>query len=70
MGLHPLRTSVRYPAQAASPRPSVGRVRETRTHGLKGGLALTDYSAQMTPDGIRELRRSLLEYAGNAPECR
>jgi len=41
MGLHRLRTSVRYPAQAAPLRPSVSRVREIRTHGLKGGLALT-----------------------------
>jgi group II intron reverse transcriptase/maturase len=38
MGLHQLRTTVRYPAQATSRRPSVSRVRETRTHGLNGGL--------------------------------
>jgi group II intron reverse transcriptase/maturase len=37
MGLHRLRTTVRYPAQATAPRPSVSRVRETRMHGLKGG---------------------------------
>ena len=37
MGLHQLRTTVCYPAQAASPRPSVSRVRENRTHGLTGG---------------------------------
>ncbi len=37
MGLHRLRTTVRYPAQATPRRPSVSRVRETRTHGLKGG---------------------------------
>jgi len=37
MGLHRLRGRVRYPAQAAPRRPSVSRVRETRTHGLKGG---------------------------------
>jgi len=37
MGLHRLRKSVRYPAQATPRRPSVSRVRETRTHGLKGG---------------------------------
>lgn len=43
MGLHRLRTSVRYPAQAAPRRPSVSRVREIRTHGLKGGLALTRF---------------------------
>lgn len=38
MGLHQLRTSVRYPAQATEQRPSVSRVRENRTHGLNGGL--------------------------------
>ncbi|PCC72046.1 Group II intron, maturase-specific domain [Nannocystis exedens] len=37
MGLHQLRTSVRYPAHATPPRPSVSRVRENRTHGLTGG---------------------------------
>ena len=37
MGLHQLRTSVRYPAQATPRRPSVSRVRENRTHGLNGG---------------------------------
>jgi RNA-directed DNA polymerase len=37
MGLHRLRTSVRYPAQATPRRPSVSRVRENRTHGLTGG---------------------------------
>jgi group II intron reverse transcriptase/maturase len=37
MGLHRLRGTVRYPAQATSRRPSESRVRETRTHGLKGG---------------------------------
>jgi hypothetical protein len=31
------RTTVRYPAQATAPRPSVSRVRETCMHGLKGG---------------------------------
>ena len=41
MGLHRLRTSVRYPAHAAPLRPSVSRVREIRMHGLNGGLALT-----------------------------
>ena len=40
MGLVRLRTRVRYPAQAAPRRPSVSRVREIRTHGLTGGLAL------------------------------
>ncbi len=37
MGLHRLRGTVRYPAQATPQRPSVSRVRETRTHGVKGG---------------------------------
>jgi len=37
MGLHRLRTRVRYPAQATAQRPSVSRVRENRTHGLNGG---------------------------------
>ena len=36
MGLYRLRTTVRYPTQATSPRPSVSRVRENRTHGLTG----------------------------------
>jgi len=37
MGLHRLRGTVRYPAQATPQRPSESRVREIRTHGLKGG---------------------------------
>ena len=37
MGLYRLRGTVRYPAQATLRRPSESRVRETRTHGLKGG---------------------------------
>ena len=37
LGLHRCMGRVRYPAQAAARRPSVSRVRETRTHGLKGG---------------------------------
>jgi RNA-directed DNA polymerase len=37
MGLHRCMGRVRYPAQATPRRPSVSRVRETRTHGLKGG---------------------------------
>ena len=40
MGLHRLRTTVRYPAQATPRRPSVSRVRENRTHGLNGGPGL------------------------------
>ena len=38
MGLHRLQGRTTYPAQAASIRPSVSRVRENCTHGLKGGL--------------------------------
>jgi RNA-directed DNA polymerase len=44
MGLHKLMGTVKYPAQATSGRSSVSRVRENRTHGLKGdygdGLAV------------------------------
>ena len=36
MGLHQLRRTVRYAAQAAPVRSSLSRVRENRTHGLKG----------------------------------
>jgi group II intron reverse transcriptase/maturase len=36
MGLHRLRGTVRYAAQAAPVRSSLSRVRENRTHGLKG----------------------------------
>jgi RNA-directed DNA polymerase len=38
MGLHQLRGTVKYPANATPRRPLVSRVREIRTHGLKGGL--------------------------------
>ena len=41
LGLHRLRGTVKYPEPAqsrASERPPVSRVRENRTHGLKGGL--------------------------------
>ncbi len=38
MGLHKLQGTVCYPAYAMPQRPSVSRVREIRTHGLKGGL--------------------------------
>jgi group II intron reverse transcriptase/maturase len=41
MGLHRLMGTVRYPAQATPLRPSASRVRENRTHGLKGGSALS-----------------------------
>jgi RNA-directed DNA polymerase len=36
MGLHKLMGTVKYPAQATPRRSSVSRVRENRTHGLKG----------------------------------
>jgi len=36
MGLYQLRGTVKYPAQATPVRSSVSRVRENRTHGLKG----------------------------------
>jgi len=38
MGLHQLMGTVKYPAQATSVRSSLSRVRENRTHGLKGGV--------------------------------
>jgi len=50
MGLHRLRGTVRYPTQAAPRRSSVSRVRENRTHGLKGGLAPTGL-APVPPKG-------------------
>jgi hypothetical protein len=37
MGVHRLEGPVLYPAQATPRRSSLGRVQETRTHGLKGG---------------------------------
>ena len=40
IGLHRLQGKVFYPAQAAPVRPSVSRVREIRTHGLKGGFGI------------------------------
>jgi RNA-directed DNA polymerase len=36
MGLYQLQGTVRYPAQATSPRSSLSCVRENRTHSLKG----------------------------------
>lgn len=39
MGLHRLRGTVRYPTNATPRRPSVSRVGEICTHGLKGGPA-------------------------------
>ena len=47
MGLHRLQGTVCYPAQAAPVRPSASRVREIRTHGLKGGL--TDNGPAVRP---------------------
>lgn len=38
LGLHKLQGTVCYPANASPRRPMVSRVREIRTHGLKGGL--------------------------------
>ena len=38
MGLYQLRGSVKYPTQATPVRSSLSRVRENRTHGLKGGV--------------------------------
>ncbi len=40
LGLHRLQASVSYPTQALPLRPSVSRVRENRTHGLKGGFGI------------------------------
>ena len=40
MGLYRLRGTVRYPANTTPPRPSVSRVQETCTHGLKGGAGI------------------------------
>jgi len=40
IGLHRLQGRVSYPTQAAPVRPSVSRVREIRTHGLKGGFGI------------------------------
>src|SRR6266853_2072751 len=41
MGLYKLPGTVRYPAQAPSPRSSLSCVRENRTHRLKGGYMET-----------------------------
>jgi group II intron reverse transcriptase/maturase len=38
MGLHKLMGTVKYPAQATPRRSSLSRVRENRTHGLKGEI--------------------------------
>jgi hypothetical protein len=38
LALYRLRGTVKYPTQATSVRSSLSRVRENRTHGLKGGV--------------------------------
>jgi RNA-directed DNA polymerase len=40
LGLHRLRGSVRYPANASPVQPSLSRVREICTHGLTGGAGI------------------------------
>ena len=40
IGLHRLQGRVSYPTQATPVRPPVSRVREIRTHGLKGGFGI------------------------------
>jgi len=40
LGLHRLRGTACYPVQATPVRPTVSRVREIRTHGLKGGAGI------------------------------
>jgi len=40
IGLYRMRGNVSYPTQAAPVRPSLSRVREIRTHGLKGGFGI------------------------------
>ena len=44
LGLHQLSGTVKYPAQATPVRPSLSRMRETRTSGLNGGRASTSRS--------------------------
>src|SRR5579862_7775170 len=43
MGLHRLMGTVQYPTQATQVRSSLSRVRENRTHGLKGGWLFIQY---------------------------
>lgn len=45
MGLYRLRGTVNYPAQATSRTSPVSRVRETCTHGLKGGIGNVSQTA-------------------------
>ena len=49
MGLYRLRGTVRYPTQASLLRPSVSRVPEIGTHGLKGGPAVSISSLLRRP---------------------
>jgi group II intron reverse transcriptase/maturase len=50
LGLHRLRGTIEYPGQRRMPRsenPSVSRVREIRTHGLKGGSTLSTIKSKV-----------------------
>lgn len=49
LGLHRLRGTVCYPSQAMPRRPSVSRVRENCTHGLKGGPADNGSVVRLAP---------------------
>jgi group II intron reverse transcriptase/maturase len=49
LGLYRLQGTVRYPSQATPRRPSVSRVPEIGTHGLKGGPAVCVSSMQRRP---------------------
>ncbi len=69
MGLYRLRGTIRYTAQATSVRSSLSRVRENRTHGLKGvnGLAVTPVPRQNLPMPLAGLRVLAFE-SRRAPE--
>jgi RNA-directed DNA polymerase len=49
LGLYRLQGTVRYPTQASLRRPSVSRVPEIGTHGLKGGPVVTASFRQQRP---------------------
>jgi group II intron reverse transcriptase/maturase len=49
LGLHMLRGTVDYPAQATPGRPSASRVRENRTHGLRGGPSVNGAVSTTAP---------------------
>jgi RNA-directed DNA polymerase len=51
LGLHQLRTTVEYPAQATPVRPSLSRVREMRKHGLKGDPTLSSMTNSQSVKG-------------------